>query len=68
MKKPIFGQKAPKCIVQCLVSYFRDPENFFICFSNSFQAGTGKKLWGKKSTNNFTGPGNLMLDTQLISS
>ena len=48
MKKPIFGQKAPKCIVQCLVSYFRDAENFFMRFSKSFQAGAGKKLWEKK--------------------
>ena len=48
MKKPIFEQKVPKCIVQCLVSYFRDPEKFSMCFSKVFRLEQARNFGEKK--------------------
>ena len=37
IKKPSFEQKVPKYVAQCLlVSYFRDPDNFFYVFFQKF--------------------------------
>ena len=58
--------KIPSCGNSALlVLYFRDPEKFSMCFSEVFRLAQSRNF-GKKSTENFTGPGNLMLHIQLM--